>query len=173
MMLTYLFLSVGMRDLDRVLKSFAQACFDAKENCTLNTPPKLRGSSASQVNLTSKPLFDFDFTSPSTLLHSIDRLLDALYVSPIPVHGLSIPALATPSTLRIFLWWHVFDIASWPDLADRLSEVLYLGDWTEMVRLTRKKVDPTAAGMPDTSAYAGHVISVGSSGCLTSRIRIH
>jgi hypothetical protein len=146
-------IEVGLNDIDKVLESFAQSCFDAKENCTLNTPPKVPVLAESTKST-------FKFTSPSTLLQAIDRTLDELYTTPLAVPGLPVPAFATPTTLRTYLFTHTYSINSWPELADRLSEVLYKGNWTELVAPT-----PNAEhkNQPDNSPFVTNVILVSAS----------
>jgi hypothetical protein len=127
-------IEVGLNDIDKVLESFAQSCLDAKET--------------------------FKFTSPSALLQGIDRTLDELYTTPLAVPGLPVPAFATPTTLRAYLFTHTYRINSWPELADRLSEVLYKGNWTGLVAPT-----PNAEhkNQPDNSPFVTNVILVSAS----------
>jgi hypothetical protein len=141
-------IAVGLEDLDDVLQAFAQTCYDAKENCTLNTPR----STAPK----------FKFTSPAALLSAIDDALDALYLSPIPVPGLPSPgtALATPSTLRNNIFGHMYSINAWPDLAEVLSVVLYEGDWTQAIARTQISVNPDLRNVPDDGQYAANIIQV-------------
>jgi hypothetical protein len=143
-------LAVGLNDLDKVVQAFAQSCFDAKENCTLNTPRSMSTTST------------FKFSSPAALLSAVDATLDTLYMNPIPIKNLPSPgtAVVTPTTLRVAIFSHMYNIATWPDLAEILSEVLYSGNWTQAVALTRLSVNPALKDVPDDSHFVPDVISV-------------
>jgi hypothetical protein len=136
--------SVGLDDIDRTLQTFAESCFAAGKNCSLNT-------------LASNEVLDFK--SPAALLDAIDKSLDRLYASPVPVHDLPFPAVVTPTDLRTRLFRAMYKIQAWPELADHLGEA-FAGNWTKLVNATMTKVEAQAASKPDTGGYSTNIILV-------------
>lgn len=90
---------VHLQDADAVAKAFASACIAAGESCAL-----AKGNR---------------FTSPSTLLAAIDRLLDELYKRPIPALHLNIPTVITPSTIRSLFFRGLYSVSKWGVTAER------------------------------------------------------
>jgi hypothetical protein len=146
----------GLDDLDLEIRTFAQTCLDAKENCTLNTPPAgYKGK--------------FKFTSADALLSAIDEALDAVYLSPIAVSSLPDPgtALAVPTVLRTLVFFHVFIISLWPSLSDQLSKILYQGNWADAIAFKRYSVNPSATNVSESGRFARGLILV----CLSCQRR--
>jgi hypothetical protein len=131
----------GLDNVDDVLESFASSCYKAGSNCTLNS---------------FKPNSVLNFTGPAALLSAIDTTLDSLYVKPVSILDLLIPAT---TNVRGLLLGAMYSMARWPNLAEHLAAA-FNGNFTGIVNTTMQKVDAANAKRPDSSNFSEKVIFV-------------
>ena len=117
---------------------FASTCLSAGANCSLNA---------------------FNFSSADALLDAIDKTVDELYASPVPIDDLYQPAVAIASDLLASLGNAMYSIDRWPLLADGLA-LAFTGNFTPIVSITRPWLSKSNVDPPGNSPYALNVISV-------------
>lgn len=121
----------GLDNVDDVLSSFASSCLAAGANCTLNSGAH-------------------KFASAGELLAKIDQTLDELYVKPVPVFDLDVPAVATANNLREVLFSAMYGIKNWPVLAEHL-QAAFSGNFSGIMNATMPRVNPAHVGQPDST----------------------
>ncbi|EIN12791.1 acid protease [Punctularia strigosozonata HHB-11173 SS5] len=129
-------LDQGLQDIDKIVDGFATTCSASK-------------------NTTQCALAEL---SPKEIVHRIDGLIDSLYAEPQAVYNLSVPSVATASSVRRLMFTNMYRIQSWPGLAEQLYDAFFHADLTKLVNATLTRIEGKSAQEPDTSAYSGSYV---------------
>lgn len=131
-------LQQGFQDTDKVFDIFASSCIKVGQDCSLNA--------------------HYAFKDSNDLISRIDSAIDSLYSTPVLGSSFGQPMIANASNLRALVTSAMSTPALWPTLASVLSDVLQ-GNVSSLLALTTQQAGSQLANLPDSSVFAGNVIT--------------